>query len=82
MSAKGKHQKRALGWVSTLKEGARMLTGKKLGRAINDRAIAAVGAVPAFKKGGKVKRTGLAKVHKGEVVLSAPKVKMLRKLLK
>ena len=35
----------------------------------------------SLKKGGKVKRTGKALVHKGEVVLTASKVKMLKKLL-
>ena len=33
-------------------------------------------AVPkGFKKGGKVKRTGIAKVHAGEVVLTAKQAK-------
>lgn len=30
---------------------------------------------PGFKRGGKVKKTGLAKVHKGEVVLTAHEAK-------
>jgi len=74
--------RKILKYVKTLKSAAQMITGKKLGRAISNRAISAVGSVPAFKKGGKVRKTGLAKVHKGEVVLSAPKVRMLKKLLK
>lgn len=33
-------------------------------------------AIPSsFKKGGKVKKTGMAKVHKGEVVLTKEQVK-------
>ena len=58
-----------------------MITGKKLGEAIHSKAASAITG-ESFKRGGKVKRTGLAKVHAGEVVLSKPKVKMLRKLLK
>ena len=56
--------------------------GKDLSKAVNKRAVGAVEASPSsYKKGGKVKRTGKALVHKGEVVLTASKVKMLKKLL-
>jgi hypothetical protein len=34
---------------------------------------AARGAVPSYKKGGRVKKTGLARVHKGEQVIPAHK---------
>lgn len=74
-------QKKALGWVGTITQGSRMITGKKLGRAINERAVGAVASPSAYKKGGKVMRTGKALVHKGEIVLTASKVKMLKKLL-
>ncbi len=30
----------------------------------------------SYKKGGKVKKTGMAKVHKGEIVLTAAQAKM------
>ena len=47
------------------------------------------GAFPMFKKGGKVKKTGLAVVHKGEYVLpkgvaptKAQKAKVAKKKLK
>lgn len=30
----------------------------------------------SFKKGGKVRRSGMAKVHKGEIVLTAAQAKM------
>lgn len=33
----------------------------------------------SFKKGGKVRKTGFAKVHKGEVVLTAKEVKRAKK---
>jgi hypothetical protein len=65
-------------------DSARTLTGKKLGRAINERAVGAVNstAMPSYKKGGRVKRTGLARVHKGEVVLTASAAKTLKKIIK
>lgn len=34
---------------------------------------------PAYKKGGKVKKTGLAKVHKGEFVLTKDQAKKVKK---
>ena len=75
-------QKKALGWVGTVKSVYHALMGKDLSRAVNKKAVSTVEASPsAYKKGGKVKRTGRALVHKGEVVLTAQKVKMLKKLL-
>jgi len=35
---------------------------------------------PSFAKGGVVKKTGLAKVHKGEVVLTAAQAKRMKAL--
>jgi hypothetical protein len=76
-------QKKALGWVGAVKEGARMVTGKKLGRAINERAVGAVSAPYAgsYAAGGLVKKTGMARVHKGETVLSVTQKKQLKKML-
>ena len=76
-------QKKALGWVGTVTQGARMVTGKKLGRAINARAVDAVSAPYAgsYAAGGLVKKTGMAKVHKGETVLSVAQKKQLKKML-
>ena len=74
---------KTLKWVKTIKQGAQMLVGKKLGRALHGKAMGAVAAIPsAYKKGGLVKRTGRAKVHKGEAVLTKSAVKTLKKLLK
>jgi hypothetical protein len=64
---------------------AQNLLGKKLSRAISGAAtnqVKMAGSYPAFKNGGRVKRTGLAKVHKGEVVLTKTAAKTLKKLLK
>ena len=75
-----KHKKQMVKWIGAVKEGYHALAGKKLSRAINNRAVDAVQASPAsFAKGGKVKRTGLAKVHKGEVVLNKSAVKSMKK---
>jgi hypothetical protein len=63
---------------------AQNLLGKQVSRAISGTAanqIKMAGMVPAFKKGGRVKKTGLAKVHKGEVVLTASSAKTLKRLL-
>ena len=68
-------------WVSAIKGVGQSLMGKEMSRAINSKAVGAVNAIPAFKKGGKVKKTGIAKLHKGEIVLSTPQVKALKKLI-
>ena len=38
--------------------------------------------VPSYKKGGKVKKTGLAKLHKGERVLNTKQTKKYEKTMK
>jgi hypothetical protein len=73
--------KKALKWVDTIKKGYTALAGKDLARAVSNRATdAAMG--DSYRKGGVVKRTGRALVHKGEVVLSVAQRKALKKLLK
>ena len=75
-------QKKAIGWINTIKAGSKALLGKNLSRAVNNRAVGAVMASPAsFAKGGKVRKTGLAKVHKGEIVLNKKAVGALKKCL-
>lgn len=73
-------QKKALGWVDTIKKGYTALAGKDLARAVSARATET--AMPAYKKGGVVKRTGKAIVHKGELVLTVGQRKALKKLIK
>jgi len=74
--------------IGAIKTGSRQLLGKDLSRAISSAGVKQVDAysspnpIPGYKKGGKVRRTGLARVHKGEVVLTASAAKSLRKLLK
>jgi len=40
------------------------------------------GVLGSFKKGGKVKKTGKYKLHKGEMVVPAKKVKKMKKVMK
>jgi len=68
-------------WIGAIKSGYHQLLGKDLSAAVNKKAVAAVGSIPTFKKGGVVKRTGLARVHKGELIIPAKKAKALKKLL-
>jgi len=71
--------KKAMKWVGAVKEGSRMLLGKDLSRAVSNRAVS-IANPPAYKKGGVVKKTGVAKVHKGEKVLTLAQRKALKQL--
>ena len=68
-------------WVSAIKDVGQSLMGKEISRAVGNKALGAVNAIPSFKKGGKVKKTGLARLHKNEVVLTASQAKSLRKIM-
>jgi hypothetical protein len=74
--------------IGAIKSGSRQLLGKDLSRAVSSAGIKQVNAyaspnpIPGFKKGGRVKRNMIARVHKNEVVLTASAAKTLRKLLK
>ena len=74
-------QNKALSWINTAKAGSQALLGKNLSRAINARAVGAMASPASFAKGGKVKKTGLAKVHKGEIVLNKKAACALKKCL-
>jgi hypothetical protein len=74
--------KKAVKWVGTIQDIGRKILGKEGSRVLGQKAVSALGAIPSFAKGGRVKRTGKAKVHKGEVVLPKTTVKTLKKLLK
>lgn len=52
---------------------------KKMRDQAND---APGGKIPSYKKGGKIKATGLAKVHKGERVIPKAKVAKVEKLMR
>ena len=74
--------KKALKWVDTIKKGYTALAGKDLARAVSARATEAAMPMDSYKKGGVVKRTGKALLHKGEVVLTVAQRKALKKLIK
>ena len=73
--------------VAFLEHAGKRLLGDEILGAVRKRAVhhitpAAQRASPAsYAKGGKVKRTGLAKVHKGEVVLTKKSVAQLKRVL-
>ena len=79
--------KKALIWTDTIASGARNILGKEVSRALsgataNQLKMAGSAPIPMYKKGGRVKKTGLAIVHKGELIIPASKAKSLKKLMK
>lgn len=70
-------------YVGAIKSASRQLLGKDLSRAVSTRAASAVAPpMPSFAKGGTVKKTGPARVHKGERVLTVKQHAALKKMLK
>ena len=72
--------------TGAISDASRTLLGKNISRALSGAGVKQINAyaspnpIPGYKKGGKVKKTGLARVHKNEVVLTASAAKSLRKL--
>ena len=62
-----------------IRTGARTLIGNRL---INDANSKLRSKVQSYAVGGAVKRTGLARLHKGELVLTASAHKALKKIMK
>jgi hypothetical protein len=84
----GKKKGAGYGAVKFLEHAGNRLIGKEILGAVKRRVVHAIepkmhSAKPAsFAKGGKVKKTGVAKVHAGEVVLNKKTVGALKKLMK
>ena len=76
------HQKKALKWLGTVQQMGRQILGQKASRALGDKVVGAVSAIPSFKNGGKVKKSGLCRLHKNELVVPAKTARVLKKLLK
>ena len=76
----GKKKENRGGWQGGLKAagGALQSTGRDLMEAGAENRITPV----AYKRGGKVRRTGPAIVHKGERVIPAGKRKKVERLMK
>ena len=66
---------------------SRTLLGKNVSHALSGAGVKQINAyaspnpIPGYKKGGKVKKTGIAMVHKNELVLTAAQAKSLKKML-
>ena len=65
------------------------LAGRKVSKAVSRGAAQNIKAysstnpkIPGFKNGGTVKKTGLARLHKGELVITAAAHKALKKIMK
>jgi hypothetical protein len=59
---------------------ARQMQQKDLDEKMADSV--AGGKIPSYKKGGKIRKTGLAKVHKGERMIPKNKVKGVEKAMR
>ncbi len=71
--------KKAGRWTGAIKGGAQTLLGKKVIGDVNRQMRS---QVQSYAVGGVVKRTGLARVHKNEIVIPASTAKVLKKLMK
>jgi hypothetical protein len=73
--------------TGAISDASRTLLGKNVSRALSGAGVKQINAyaspnpIPGYKKGGRVKKTGLAVVHRGEVVLTSSQAKALKKML-
>ena len=74
--------KKAGRWVGAISGGSRTLLGKSLSRDVNNQMRSQVQSVPSYAVGGVIKRTGIIKAHKGEIVINAKTAKALKSLMK
>ena len=70
--------KRVMGAIGGVADGALNLTDKALN--VGEKAMK-MKTMIGFKNGGKVKKNMVAKLHRGEIVLSAKQVGSLKKLM-
>ena len=66
-------------WTGAIKSGAQTLVGKRIIGDVNRQMRT---QVQSYAVGGTVRRTGLAKVHKNEIVIPAKTAKMLKRIMK
>ena len=66
-------------WTGAIKSGANTLIGKRLIGDVNSKMRS---QVQSYAKGGVIKRTGLIRAHKGEIVINAKTAKALKGLMK
>jgi hypothetical protein len=66
-------------WTGAIKSGAQTLIGKKLIGDVNSQMRS---QVQSYAKGGVIKKTGLIRAHKGEIVINASTARALKGLMK
>ena len=66
-------------WTGAIKSGAQTLIGKRLIGDVNSQMRS---QVQSYAKGGVIKRTGLIRAHKGEIVINASTARALKGLMK
>ena len=66
-------------WTGAIKSGANTLIGKRLIGDVNSQMRS---QVQSYAKGGVIKRTGLIRAHKGEIVINAKTAKAIKSLMK
>ena len=71
--------KKSARWTGAIKGGAQTLLGKKLIGDVNRQMRT---QVQSYAVGGTVRRTGLARVHKNEIVIPASTAKALKRIMK
>ena len=69
-------------WTGAIEGGAQTLLGKKLIGDINSQMRTQVQGIPSYAVGGVIKKTGLIRAHKGEIVINAKTAKALKGLMK
>ena len=67
------------GGESLAKSGQAMMASARADAAANANRPS---SIPGYRKGGTVRKTGLAKVHRGELVIPKNKARKVKKLLK
>ena len=65
-------------WTGAIKSGAQTLIGKRLIGDVNSQMRS---QVQSYAKGGVIKRTGLIRAHKGEIVINAKTANALKGLM-
>ena len=66
-------------WTGAIKSGAQTLIGKRLIGDVNSQMRS---QVQSYAKGGVIKKTGIIRAHKGEIVINAKIAKALKGLMK
>ena len=66
-------------WTGAIKSGANTLIGKRLIGDVNRQMRS---QVQSYAVGGVIKRTGIIRAHKGEIVINAKTARALKSIMK